>query len=217
MRLEPLPPFLPGVFPQESAASGAELPFGSLFQQASKENSGVRMTEQEDGSFLMGSTDEEGEGDPVVSEISLETQFLQAMVTSPSFGVDRLPDLSVTVLQEVRSLLGLPALASKEAPITMRVRFEKNAQGLVIVVQIKGEDLFAKAQDQKSVLQTRLSDTLDRSVTVRFVQMGEFDQVLEEAPSQSGFQQGGQQQDNPRQSQTSIETLSEGEESFFHV
>ena len=218
MRLESLPPFFSRDGSLGAETSAGDMPFGAMFQQAGKDD-GVRMTEQEDGSFLMGSADDDGEGrSEPASELQWEASLLQGMGgAGPAFGLDQFPDLSVKILQEVRSVLGLPVVMTKEAPLMVRVRFEKNAQGLVIVVQLSGEDLLAKAEAQKAVLQTRLSDTLDRSVTLRFVQMAHFEQVLEEAPSQSGFQQGRQQQDNPRQSQASLEALSDGDEAFFHV
>ena len=221
MRLESLPPFFSGGVSRGAETPGSDMPFGDMFQQASKEDAGVRMIVQEDGSFLMASAEDDIEGrlasESGMSDLQLETQLLQGMVAGPAFGLDQLPDLSVSVLQEVRSILGMPVVMPKEAPLMIRVRFEKNAQGLVIVVQLVGDDLFAKAQDQKSVLQTRLSDILDRSVLVRFVQLGDVDLAFEESPSQSGFQQGRQQQDNPHQSQASLDALSEGDEAFSYV
>jgi len=204
MRLEPIPPISPTNASSGGSFLSGDVPFGDMFQQASKENSGVRMTAQEDGSFLMSSADEvqkkDKDSDDEITEIGLESEILQAMVNTSSFSLGQVGDLSGTVTREVRSFLGLPATVLKEAPMAMRIRFEKSPQGLVVVIHLNGERLTEMATQQKSVLQNRLSEVLDRSVTVRFVEASGFDRVLEEnLPQPNGFgqeQQKNQQQQN---------------------
>jgi hypothetical protein len=207
MRVDPLPSFVAGLSPSGQFPSAGDIPFGAMFQQASKDTAGVRMTEQEDGTFLMSLAeevhDDKSDADQKMSELSLETQFLQAFANGPSVATV-LPDMSVAVLQEIRSFLGFPATAPQDAPLAMRVRFEKSAQGVVVVIQLQGEALLEKAQQQKSVLQTRLSEVLDRQVTVRFARLGEFDQIVETVSSHPGFQQGQQQGQHDRPSSQGV-------------
>lgn len=208
MRLEPNLPILPTLSSTGVSVSTGDMPFGAMFQQASKESSGVRMTEQEDGSFLMSSADEvqkkDKDKDEDVSDIALEAEFLQGMVNTSSFSLGQTADVSGLVTREVRSFLGMPAAVLKEAPLSIRIRFEKSPQGLVVVIHLRGEGLAERATQEKSVLQNRLSEVLDRSVTVRFVETSGFDRFLEESrlPPQQGFGQGhqGNQQEQQRQS-----------------
>jgi hypothetical protein len=199
MRVESTTSFSPD-FPHKNLSfSAGDKPFGAMFQEArKKEDSSVRMMEQEDGSFKMTSAEavikQEKEGDAVFSEVSLETDMIQAMVTSASFVFGQAGDLSAGVAREVRSFLGLPSMVIKDAPsLPIRIRFEKSPQGLVVVIHLHGAALTELATQQRSVLQNKLSDLLDRSVMVRFLDSSGFEQILEEnRPQQSGFGQGRQ-------------------------
>jgi hypothetical protein len=218
MRLDPILPISsPALSAQGPADSSGTVPFGALFQQSSKESSGVRMTEQDDGSFLMSSADEvqKKDKDEEVSASSLDTELLQAMVNTTSFSMGT-GDLAVVAAREVRSFLGMPAAVVKEAPIAMRIRFEKSPQGLVVVIHLHGERLTDMATQQKSVLQNRLSEVLDRSVTVRFVETAGFDRALEETlPQPQGFGQG--RQGNQSEQQTQQFSHSEDDGDLFNV
>ncbi len=204
MRVEPSSSFVPGIPSQLSVASNADLPFGAMFLAASKED-GSRITEQEDGSFKMQSSADDLEGSDVLKkedsadEIAIETTFIQVLVSPSAFGLGQPSGgLSAIVSREVRSFFAAPGMVFQETPVAMHIRFEKSERGLVVVIHLNGADLTEMATQKKGLLQKSLSDVLDRSVVVRFVDNTTFEQTLDEtAGSQQGF--GQNQQDRPRE------------------